>query len=150
MIEVTLKARIKDTEGGNYPRDIRFVYRSEEPFVVRMEIPGTDLGGIVVWELDREMLYKAATAAIATPPVGEGDVKIAATATRLMLFLHGSGAQAGEVATLIFDRPALRRFILKVRDVVPPGEEYRHYSIDGVIARLLGRPAPTAQPTEGE
>lgn len=150
MIERLLKVRIKDEDGEKYDRNIRLAYNPDDPFVVELDVqPAAGVDGCHhPWAVDRDMLWQAVSVGVGAAPIGDGDIKMAATPQRLLVFLYGSGDEDGRVATLYLDRPAVRRFLLAVREAVPPGEEHRFYSIDDVIARLLGQPRQVWQQIE--
>lgn len=107
-------------------------YDRENPYAVRIAFPAraTLEGTEVSWEFSRDLLARGVD-----EPVGVGDVRVRPfSEERTALEFH-----AAEGVAMVHVRTSeLRRFLGRVQDLVPEGDEHRFLDLDRDLAELLG------------
>lgn len=107
-------------------------YDREDPFAVRIAFPApaTLEGADVSWEFSRDLLAKGVDA-----PAGVGDVRVRPFGHERTAFEF----HAAEGVALVHVRTSeLRRFLRRVQELVPAGDEHRFLDLDRGLAELLG------------
>ncbi|WEH38583.1 SsgA family sporulation/cell division regulator [Streptomyces sp. NBC_01218] len=132
LIEQSVQARMVASvpRMATLPATLR--YDRENPFAVRMAFPAraTLEGSDVSWEFSRDLLARGVDA-----PAGVGDVRVRPFGReRTALEFH-----AAEGIAMVHVRTSeLRRFLKRVEESVPLGDEYRFLDLDRGLEQLLG------------
>ncbi|MGW0857243.1 SsgA family sporulation/cell division regulator [Streptomyces sp. NPDC002690] len=107
-------------------------YDRENPYAVRIAFPAraTLEGTEVSWEFSRDLLARGVD-----EPAGVGDVRVRPFGEeRTALEFH-----AAEGVAMVHVRTSeLRRFLGRVQELVPAGDEHRFLDLDRALADLLG------------
>ncbi|MEU8773022.1 SsgA family sporulation/cell division regulator [Streptomyces sp. NPDC048606] len=108
-----------------------FVYRTDRPYELALDFRG---GGthLARWVFSRDLLIDGETVA-----TGEGDIQVwpvrAGTEPRVFL-AFGNGGRSCVVSARAKDVRALCR---RMTELVPRGQERRHYDLDAQLSALL-------------
>ncbi|RKT07027.1 sporulation and cell division protein SsgA [Streptomyces sp. 3211.6] len=108
-----------------------FVYRTDRPYEVAVEFQGAGVR-IARWVFSRELLIDGQTCA-----TGEGDIQVwprwTGTEPRVLLALS-NGERGCVVSVRAKD---LRGLCRRMTELVPRGQEQRHYDLDAELSALL-------------
>ncbi|MFD9377519.1 SsgA family sporulation/cell division regulator [Streptomyces sp. NPDC059999] len=108
-----------------------FVYRTDRPYEITLDFEGAGVH-IARWVFSRELLLDGQTFA-----TGEGDIQVwprwKATEPRIFL-AFSNGEQGCVVSARAKDVRALCRRLV---ELVPRGQERRHYDLDAELSALL-------------
>ncbi|MCF3183300.1 SsgA family sporulation/cell division regulator [Streptomyces polychromogenes] len=108
-----------------------FAYRTDRPYEVAVEFRGAGVR-IARWVFSRELLIDGQTCA-----TGEGDIQVwprwSGTEPRVLLALS-NGGHGCVVSARAKD---LRELCRRMTELVPRGQEDRHYDLDAELSALL-------------
>ncbi|MEU1617570.1 SsgA family sporulation/cell division regulator [Streptomyces sp. NPDC005722] len=132
-IDHIVRARLRGPRSGPAGRETTATlrYRRDDPLAARITFPAeVSLDGAeVTWVFARGLITTGLY-----EPAGEGDVHIRPSGPEhtAIEFRTEEGTALVEVRT-----SALRSFLARVYEAVPPGQELRHVDMDAVVAALL-------------
>lgn len=131
VIEQAVEARLVATAPRMPTIPATLLYDARDPYAVRMAFPAqATLEGVdVSWTFARELLVSGVEQA-----AGDGDVRVRPYGfDRTVLEFH-----APEGTAVVHVRTGeLLRFLQRVTDLVPAGEEHFHLDMDGDLAALM-------------
>ncbi|MFF5704876.1 SsgA family sporulation/cell division regulator [Streptomyces sp. NPDC012794] len=109
----------------------RFVYRTDRPYEVAVDLRGAG-AHLARWVFARELLLDGQHA-----PTGEGDVQVwprwSGSEPRVLL-----GFSNGELGCVVSARARdVRALCRRMTELVPRGQERRHYDLDAQLSALL-------------
>ncbi|MET8748806.1 SsgA family sporulation/cell division regulator [Streptomyces sp. NPDC059104] len=108
-----------------------FVYRTDRPYELAVDFRGAGTH-LARWVFSRELLLDGQTCA-----TGEGDIQVwplrRGTEPRVFLALS-NGAQSCVVSARAKD---VRELCRRLTELVPRGQERRHYDLDAELSALL-------------
>ncbi|WP_371676565.1 SsgA family sporulation/cell division regulator [Streptomyces sp. NBC_01276] len=108
-----------------------FVYRTDRPYELAVDFRGAGTH-LARWVFSRELLLDGQTCA-----TGEGDIQVwpMRRGTEPRVFLaFSNGAQSCVVSARAKD---VRELCRRLTELVPRGEERRHYDLDAELSALL-------------
>ncbi|MGW0366290.1 SsgA family sporulation/cell division regulator [Streptomyces sp. NPDC002990] len=127
-----LPLRLEDI-AADIPIRGAFTYRSDRPYEVSLDLRGAGMH-LAHWVFSRDLLLDGVTCAS-----GEGDIQIwprrKGTETRIFL-AFGNGVENCVVSARAKDVHGLCR---RLTELVPRGEERRHFDLDAELSALLAR-----------
>ncbi|MFD9335655.1 SsgA family sporulation/cell division regulator [Streptomyces sp. NPDC060028] len=110
-----------------------FVYRSDRPYELALDFEGAGMH-LARWVFSRELLLDGQACA-----TGEGDIQVwpRREGTEPRIFLaFSNGAQSCLVSARAKD---VRELCRRMTELVPRGQEQRHYDLDAELSALLLR-----------
>ncbi|MGW1864584.1 SsgA family sporulation/cell division regulator [Streptomyces mauvecolor] len=123
-----------EADGARFPVVTRLLYESDDPFAIRVLFELQE-DVAVTWTIERDLLARGLG-----QEVGDGDIRIAphvvAGRHETRIELAGCGLD-GEWSRVVFSlwEPALRVFLARTYEAVPPGEE--EVDLDTFLAEVL-------------